>query len=169
MRWFSWKDRKIFCKYCKLNTIKIKIDNNKILTNLQKYQKENYIYQFVDERILFSTRIRNYTSVFFITCNGLNDPWSMLGLSTKKFISCLVLYKIGIWGVSNWVSISLTESDNPLDSDHFAFGFETKNLKYLVNFTFLLLKEKAKLVNFIHFEINSFLLSLRIQILNWYD
>ena len=67
------EDRKIFCKYCKLNTIKIKIDNNKILTNLQKYQNENYIYQFVDERILFSTRIRNYASVFFITCNGLND------------------------------------------------------------------------------------------------
>ena len=89
----------------------------------------------------------------------------MLGLSMKKFISCLVLYKIGISGISNWVSVSLTESDNPLDSDHFAFGFETKNLKYLVNFTFLLLKKKAKLRNFIDFEINSFLLSLRIQIL----
>ena len=74
-----------------------------------------------------------------------------------------------IKGTSNWVSVSLTKSDNPLDSDHFAFGFETKNLKYLVNFAFLLLKEKAKLINFKDFEINSFLLSLRIQILKSCD
>ena len=31
--------------------------------------------------------------------------------------------------MSNWVSAALTEPDNPLNSDYFAFGFKTRNPK----------------------------------------
>ena len=57
-----------------------------------------------------------------------------------------------IKGVSNWVNVTLKYSDNPLNSDHFAFGFETRNLKDTINFTFLLLNEKAELIKFVNFE-----------------
>ena len=51
--------------------------------------------------------------------------------------------------VSNWVNVSLTDSDYPLNSDHFAFNFKTKKPKDIVNFSFLLLNKKTELIKFI--------------------
>lgn len=34
-----------------------------------------------------------------------------------------------ITGVSNWMNVTFIDSDNPLNSDHFAFKFKTKNPK----------------------------------------
>ena len=67
-----------------------------------------------------------------------------------------------IKGVCNWVNITLTDLDNPLDSDHFAFGFETRSPKNIVNFSFWLLNEKVELVTFIDGEKKSSLLIILI-------
>lgn len=67
--------------------------------------------------------------------------------------------------VSNWVNITLTDSDNLLNSDYLAFRFETRNPEDIFNFTFLLLNEKTELIKFVDGEKKSPLLSFRIDIL----
>ena len=49
--------------------------------------------------------------------------------------------------VSDWVNAILTNPENQINLDHFAFRFETKNQNDLLNFKFSLLNE-SKLVQF---------------------
>ena len=47
------------------------------------------------------------------------------------------------------MNVTLTYSDNPLNTDNFVFGLETRNPKDIANFTFLLLNKKAELIEFL--------------------
>lgn len=46
----------------------------------------------------------------------------------------------------------MTDSDQPLNMDHFVFGFKTKNPKDMANFNFLFLGGEANLINFVDSE-----------------
>ena len=52
-----------FDKYDRLNPIEIKIEEDKILRNLQKYFSESYIYRFLIDGLLFSSGITNEESI----------------------------------------------------------------------------------------------------------
>ena len=41
-----------------------------------------------------------------------------------------------IKGVLNWVNVSVTESDQPPNKNHFTYGFNTKNPKDFATFNF---------------------------------
>lgn len=60
-----------FDKYNKLNPIEMKIDRNKIVGDLAKYQE--FKYHFIIDGHLFNSAISNNTNTIFITANGLND------------------------------------------------------------------------------------------------
>ena len=60
-----------FDKYNKLNRIEIKIDGNKIVKDLVKYQK--FTYSFIVDGLLFSFAISNGTNTIFIASNGINS------------------------------------------------------------------------------------------------
>ena len=59
-------------------------------------------------------------------------PYKSLGMIHLEQLKNWKLIK----GVSNWVSISLTDSDYPSNSDHFVFGFKTKNTSDLFHFSY---------------------------------
>ena len=91
--------------------------------------------------LLSSSRIENDASVLFITCKGFNSasqatingkPYKSLG---GKNLDQIQKWK-SIKGVSNWVNISFTDLKYPLNADHFAFSFKTKNSNDLLNFSF---------------------------------
>ena len=128
-----------FAKYDSLNPIEIKIEWNKILANLHKYEKGNYKYRSLVSGVLFSSRTKNYANTLFITCNGLkNTHDSIINRKVYKLLGVMSLEQIKNWkklkGVSNWVNAILTDLNEPLNSDHFAFGFETKTSNDLLNF-----------------------------------
>ena len=52
-------------------------------------------------------------------------------------------------GVPNWINVNLTDSNHPLNADHFAFEFETKSSNDLLHFSFSLLNGKGELIQFI--------------------
>ena len=68
-----------------------------------------------------------------------------------------------ITGVSNWMNVTFIDSDNPLNSDHFAFKFKTKKPKDIINCSFLVLNGKTELIEFIDGEKKSLLLNFRID------
>ena len=45
---------------------------------------------------------------------------------------------------SHWTNVLLPDSIYPIVAKHFASGFETRDLHYLLNFEFSLLDEKGK-------------------------
>lgn len=57
--------------YKTLNPMDNKIEQGKILIFIKKCKSRQYIYRFLIEGLIFSSRITNDASVLFITCNGL--------------------------------------------------------------------------------------------------
>ena len=159
-----------FDNYDSLNSIEIKIEGNKILANLHKYKNKNYKYRFLVNCFLFSSGIKNFANILFITFNGLNDIHdSIINKKVYNLLEVAHVEQIKNWEklkrISNWGNATLTNSDEPLNSDHFVFGFETKNPNNLLSFTFSLLNEKGGLIEFPGTEKKTLLLSLQIQIL----
>ena len=56
-----------------MNPTEIKIEEDKILNKLQKYERGNYTYRFIFEGLLCSSGIISKTNVISITCNGLSE------------------------------------------------------------------------------------------------
>ena len=115
--------------------------------------KGNYKYHFLDNDFLFSSGIKNDANIFFVNCNSLNDAHdSIINRKVYKSLGVIQLDQIKNWGklkgVSNWVNAILTDSDEPLNSGHFALGFETEYRNGLLNFVFSLLNEKSSLLSF---------------------
>ena len=131
-----------FNDYDSVNPIKIEIDT----------EKGNYKYRFIADRLLFSSRIKDYDNTLFINCNGLNNAYDLI-INTKvyKLLGVKYLQQISnlnkLKGVSDWVNAILKDSDERINWDHFGFVFETKNLNDLLNFTFSLLKKKESFPN----------------------
>lgn len=75
---------------------------------------------------------------------------------TQKTLDVIILDQLKNWdkikGVSDWVNVLLTNYKQPQNTDHFAFGFKTKNPKDIANFNFLLLDGDANLINFVDGE-----------------
>ena len=115
--------------------------------------KGNYKYHFLDNDFLFSSGIKNDANILLVNCNSLNDAHdSIINRKVYKSLGVIQLDQIKNWGklkgVSNWVNAILTDSDEPLNSDHFALGFETEYSNGLLNFVFSLLNEKSPLLSF---------------------
>ena len=62
-----------FDKYDILNPIEIKIEEDRILRNLQKYHNKNYICRYLVDGLLFSSGITNKAKVLFLPCIGLSN------------------------------------------------------------------------------------------------
>lgn len=62
-----------FNNYYTFNQVEIKIDANKILSNLYKYVKGDCKHHFLVNELTFSSGIKNDASILFTTFNGLND------------------------------------------------------------------------------------------------
>ena len=60
------------------------------------------------------------------------------------------------------MNVTLIDSDNPLNLDHFAIEFKTRNSNQ-INFSILVLNRKVKLVEFMEGQKKSPLLSFRID------
>ena len=110
-----------FNDYDSLNPIKIEIDT----------EKGNYKYRFIADRLLFSSRIKDYDNTLFINCNGLNNAYDLI-INTKvyKLLGVKYLQQISnlnkLKGVSDRVNAILKDSDERINWDHFGFVFKTK-------------------------------------------
>lgn len=88
-----------FDDYDSLNPIETKIDSNKFLTNLNRYEKRNYKYRIIVGRLLFG-RIKNDGKILIITCNGLNNAhdsiaWSYTFTANIKLEQTKKRFKLG--------------------------------------------------------------------------
>ena len=62
-----------FDKCDTLNHIEIKIEEDKILRNLQEYHSGNIIYRFTIDDFIFSSGITSEASTLFISFHGLTN------------------------------------------------------------------------------------------------
>ena len=51
-------------------------------------------------------------------------------------------------GVSNWISVNLADIGDPMNSDHFAFSYKTRNINNLTIFSLSLPNENGELIEF---------------------
>ena len=119
---------------------------------------------------MFSSSIKEDTKVIFITTNGLNDAKDIL-INGKIFQGIGVIYisEIESWNKikseSHWTNVVLTDSKFPIAAKHFAFGFETTDLHNLLNFEYLLIDDKGKLLEFKQVEDKIAALNFTIQVI----
>ena len=66
---------------------------------------------------------------------------------------------------SHWTNVVLTDSKFPIAAKHFAFGFETTDLHNLLNFEYLLIDDKGKLLKFKQVEDKIAALNFAIQVI----
>lgn len=62
-----------FDNYDTLNSLKFKLEQDKILRFIEKYNNKRFIYTFLVEGLIFSNGITNDVIVLFITCNDLSN------------------------------------------------------------------------------------------------
>ena len=141
-----------FDKSKKLNPIEIKIDGNQILKILQRYQKD-YKFRYTLNVLLFSSGITNKANVLFITCNVSNNAhYSLINGKSMKTLGVIHLSKIRNWDIvkdgSKWINTTLTDSDYPLNADHFAVCFETAAYSHLLHFSSSFINKKVEIVTF---------------------
>ena len=96
---------------------------------LIKYKIGNYKYRFLVYGLLFSSGIKNDASILFITSNGSNSAqYSIINGEIYKLLDVVHVQQISNWsklkGILNWTNSILTDSDEPINSDHFGFAFE---------------------------------------------
>ena len=157
-----------FGKYDKLNSIKIKIDRNKIVANLAHY--ENFKYCFIFDWILFSTAISNDTNIIFITSTGLsNAHQALINGIWHKTIAVINPMQIENWylvkGELKWTSTNIKDSEFPSNADHFAFGLKNKKLTWSNIFSIFVVRWKRRTHNIQTKRKNIPLLSFQIQII----
>ena len=96
---------------------------------------QRYEYCFIVDSLLISSSVVQDTNVIFLICNGLNDArdslingklYKSLGVINISEIKNLTKLK----GESKWINI-FNDSENPTLAKHFAFVFETLNLRRL--------------------------------------
>ena len=62
-----------FDNYDTLNSLKCKLEQDKVLRFIEKYINKRFIYTFLVEGLIFSNGITNDVIVLFITCNDLSN------------------------------------------------------------------------------------------------
>lgn len=141
-----------FVQYTKNNPISVEIRDTEFQNKLRYYSKRDK-FRFIVNSLLSSTSIQNETNVIFLTTNGLSDAKTIL-INRKLYqvIGQINLSEIPKWdkikNTSQWVSITLTDSEYPLNAKHFALAFETRDLHNLLNFEYSLLNQKGELITF---------------------
>ena len=131
-----------FQQYLKINPINIQITDPEIQNKLLFYANR-YKYRFIVNSLLFSSSIQKVTNVIFIRTNGLNNTKEIL-INGKLFQGIRVIYTSEIEGWKNIFKISdltnsvLTYSKYLIAARHFAFGFETTDLRNLLNIEYSL-------------------------------
>ena len=116
-------------KIIKLSPIEIKIDGNKMVSDLAKYQKIKHY--FIVDGLLFSSVISNDANTNFITASGLNDAKKDLSNNKlHKTLGLINLTNFNYWnlvnGKSNWINVNIINSEY-IENSFFGFGFITKN------------------------------------------
>ena len=127
-----------FDKSMKLNPIEIKIDGNQIL-KICNATKKDYKFRYILNGLLFSCRITNEANVLFIICNGLsNARYSLINGKSIRTLGVMHLSQIWNWGIVKGelggINTTLTDSDFPLNADHFPVSFETTAYNNLLQF-----------------------------------
>ena len=157
-----------FDQYNKINPIGVRIIDPDIQNKLSFYSKK-YKYRFIANS-LFSSSIKEDTKVIFITTNGLNNAKDIL-IKGKIFqgIGLICISEIENWNKikseSHWTNVPLTDSKFPIAGKHFAFGFETTDFHNLLNFEYLLIGGKRKLLEFKQGEDKIPALNFTIQVI----
>ena len=155
-----------FEQYSKINPISFRIVDPDLQTKLLFYLNK-YKYRFIANSLLFSSSITEDTKTIFITSNGLKD----LLINGKVFEGIGVIY---ISEIENWdkiknesyrTNVILTDSAYPIAAKHFAFGFETTDLRNLLNFEYSFLNDQGKLLEFKQSEDKIPSLNFAIQII----
>ena len=159
-----------FDRYDKLNPVDISIKDCEVNTFLSRYRW--YKYLFAIDNLLFSSPLINNTNVIFVSCNGLNEAKeSLINGKLFKTLGVINIAEIKHWdiikGTSKWANAVFTDSENPVTVSHFAFAFATTNLHDILNFEFILLDGKAKLINFLVTEDKVPVLNFTIQVVRW--
>ena len=130
-----------------LNPIVVSISSDDLIRELTKYKK--YRYRFVLESLVFSSNFENNTNVIFVSCEGLNDPKeALINPKLQAVLGVCYLNKIKSWelvkGQSQRSQAIFTNSEQHQKVSHFSFGFITRNLSDLLNFTVTLLDSHGK-------------------------
>ena len=126
---FKIEDFQNFEKYSEINPVNIKITNSEIQNSLLFYARK-YKYRFIGNSLLFSSSLKTDTNAIFIITNGVNDAKELL-INGKLFQGIGTIFTSEIDGWKNilknshWTNAVLTDSQNPIAANHFAFGFET--------------------------------------------
>ena len=120
--------------------------------NLLRYGTQQCKYCFIIDSLLISSSVVQDTNVIFLICNGLNDARdSLINGKLYKSLGVININEIRDWtkikGESKWINI-FKDSENATLAKHFAFAFETVNVRDLLNFQLSLLNKEAKLIKF---------------------
>ena len=134
-----------------LNLIVVSISSNNLIRELTKYKK--YRYRFILEILVFSPNFENNADVIFVSCEGLNDAKeALINSELQAVLRVCYLNEIKSWkqvkGQSKRSQAIFTDSKQHQKASHFAFGFITRNLFDLLNFTVTLLDSDGKELNF---------------------
>ena len=126
--------------YEKLNPIEIDIRDSEIQwRKLLKYGAQRYKYCFIIDSLLISSSVVQYINVIFLICNVRNDARdSLMNAKLYKSLGVININEMRdctkIKGESKWINVIFNNSENLALAKHFAFVFETVNLRYLLNF-----------------------------------
>ena len=120
--------------------------------NLSRYGTQQRKYRFIIDNLLISSSVAQDTNVIFLICNGLkNARDSLINRKLYKSLGIININEIRDWtkikGESKWINI-FKDSENATLAKHFAFAFETVNVRDLLNFQLSLLNKEAKLIKF---------------------
>ena len=154
----------------KLNPVKITVHDSEIQSKLSKYGNQRYKYCFIVNSLLISSSIVQEANVIFLISYGLNyGRTSLINGKIYKSIGKVNVNEITNWtelkGKSKWVNIVFNDSENPTLAKHFAFAFETTNLRDLLNFELRLLDDEAKPIKFAATEQKIPALTFTIQVI----
>ena len=120
--------------------------------NLSRYGTQQCKHCFIIDSLLISSSVVQDTNVIFLIFNGLkNARDSLINRKLYKSLGIININEIRDWtkikGESKWINI-FKDSENATLAKHFAFAFETINVRDLLNFQLSLLNKEVKLIKF---------------------
>ena len=110
----------------------ISTDNNDIISSLTRYKKHKYF--FIITSLLFSSSFTDETNVLFISRTGLND-------ANKALINGKFYQTLGVINLSEIYNLENIKGNSRwIDTVFSVWG--------MLNFSFLLVNDKAELISF---------------------
>ena len=148
----SVRGQQQFEKKCKINPIKIKIENEKVQLMFQKFNK--YIIRLKLESLIFSSSIKNNTEKILLVTNGLSDAkyslindelFQTIGVINLRDIENLEKIKkffLGRGGGGEGSKCKfLVETENR-SAKHFSYNFSMRKTVDVLNLTLKLINLK---------------------------